>query len=105
MHLPDDLSTWLRLVGGIAAAAGSLLLAWRASQLLKWIVLTLVTHERSIEALLDLPSPRSNLQREAIVGAVQHLLNIEQKLGFRLLVLGLVLLGLGMLSNALSFLV
>lgn len=104
IHMAIDLSTWMKIGGAFAAGIGSLLLAWRVQQLLKWVVLALVTHERSIEVLLDLPTSQSPLQREAVVGAVRHLLDIEQKLGFGLLVFGLALLGLGMISNAASFL-
>jgi hypothetical protein len=71
--------------------------------LLKWIVLALVTHEQTLIVLLDAfgQPPR----REGVVGAVNHLLDVEEKLGVALLVVGFILLGIGMLANALSYVV
>ena len=104
MHFPSDPSTWLRVIGAIAAGVGSILLAWRVRELLHWVVLALITHERSIEVLLDVPTPGPQ-SRPAVVGAVRHLLDLEAKLGFGLLIAGLALLGAGMLANALSYFV
>lgn len=103
MQLPSDLSTWFHVVGALAAGLGSLLLAWRVSQILKWVVYCLVAHERSIDVLINVAGGKFQSQ-PAVTGVIQHVLDIESKLGVALLVAGLVLLGLGMLSNAASFL-
>lgn len=101
MHVPTDVSTWLQVIGALAAGAGSILLAWRVREILHWVVLALVTHERSIEVLLDVPT-REPQRKAAVVGAVKHLLDIEAKLGLGLLITGFALLSIGMLANALS---
>jgi hypothetical protein len=103
MSLPDDAATWFRLIGTILTAGGSLVLAWRVKQILKWVVYALVAHETSI---IQLRKVLSNERQTApvIEGATTHLLDIESKLGFFLLILGFSLLGIGMLCGAASIL-
>ena len=104
MHLPADFPTWLKAIGSISSGFGSMILAWRASKILKWVVYCLVSHEQSIQQLIKII--RNEQQTEKIIiGTAKHLIDIESKIGLYLLVLGLVLLGLGMFSNAASFFV
>ena len=104
MHIPTDLSTWLKVVGALSVGVGSILLAWRVKAILQWVVYCLVAHEQSIEQLAKLAGNQQ--QTQPIVGGVtKHLLDIESKLGLVLLVVGFLLLGIGMFSNAASFFV
>jgi hypothetical protein len=104
MHLPTDISTWLKVVGALSVGIGSLLLAWRVKAILQWVVYCLVAHEQSIEQLAKLAANQQ--QTQPIVGCLtKHLLDIESKLGLVLLVMGFLLLGVGMFSNAASFFV
>jgi drug/metabolite transporter (DMT)-like permease len=99
-----DLVTWLKVIGAIASGIGAILLAWRASKILKWVVLCLVAHEQSITQLKNLAS--NQYQTDPIVlGMTKHLLDIESKLGIFLLILGLTLLGIGMLCNAVTYII
>ena len=104
MHLPVDLVAWLRFFGALSIGIGSLLLAWRVRELLRCVVLALVSHEATIQVLLDTINNQPQ-RREAVVGAVNHLIDVEEKLGLVLLVVGFVFLGVGMLANAASYLV
>ena len=104
MNLPSDLPTWLKLVGALTTAFGSLLLAWRIRAIMKWVVYCLVAHEISIEQLGLIAQQRP--QTEAIVkGVTNHLLDVESKLGGIVLVRGCLSLGIGMLANAAVYLV
>ena len=101
MSLPNDPGTWLKLIGTVLSAGGSLVLAWRVKQILKWVIYALVAHETSITQL------RKFLNKEpqdgpVVEGVTGHLLDVESKLGVILLVLGFALLGVGMLFNAAS---
>lgn len=100
MNIPSDLATWLKVVGATSAGLGSLLLAWRGAAILKWVVYSLVAHEDAIRALL---TGTSSSERPVAVGVTKHLLDVESRVGVFLLIAGLVLLGVGMLSNAASF--
>ncbi len=103
MHLPTDIATWLKLGGALATGSGSLLLAWRVKTILKWIVYCLVAHETSIGQLRRIAS--GDPQTEPVVERVtKHLLDIQDKSAFALLIFGFVLLGAGMLSNAATYL-
>lgn len=104
MHFPSDLAAWLNVIGAVSVGAGSILLAWRVKEILKWVVYCLVAHEQSIEQLSNLATNK-NQTGPIVSGVTKHLLDIESKLGFVLLVVGLLLLGVGMLSNAASYLV
>lgn len=105
MHLPTDLSTWLKVIGALSVGIGSILLAWRVKAILQWVVYCLVAHEQSIEQLAKLAANQQ--QTQAIVGGVtKHLLDIESKFGLVLLVAaGFLLLGIGMFCNAASFVI
>jgi hypothetical protein len=100
MNIPSDFATWLKVVGAASAGLGSLLLAWRAAAILKWVVYALVAHEDAIHALL---TGSSSSKRPVAIGVTKHLLDVESKVGVALLVFGLGLLGIGMLANAASF--
>ncbi len=103
MNIPTDPIVWVKVVGAISAALGSVLLAWRVKAILKWVVYCLVAHETSIEQLAKLAA--NNSQTQPIVGGVTtHLLDVESKLGLVLLVTGFLLLGIGMFCNAASYL-
>jgi hypothetical protein len=103
MSLPENTASWFKLLGNIFAGSGSLLLAWRARLILKWVVNALVVHEGSISQLrrvLD-GEPQSGA---VVEGVTTHLLRFEKEPGAVLLVLGLSLLGIGMLCQAGSLL-
>ena len=102
MIIPDDISTWLKIIGAICTALGSIILAWRVKEITKWVVYCLITHEQSLEQVRKILS--NEQQTEPLVeGVATHLLDIESKLGVKLLVVGLSLLALGMLSTAISY--
>lgn len=104
MHLPTDLSTWLKIIGALSVGIGSILLAWRVKAILQWVVYCLVAHEQSIDQLAKLAANQQKTQ--PVAGDVtKHLLDIEDKLELVLLVIGFLLLGIGMFSNAASFFV
>ena len=103
MSLPGDVATWLKLIGTLLSALGSFVLAWRAKAILKWVVYALVAHEVSITQLRKVLNnePQTDPVTE---GVTKHLLDVESRLGFILLILGFALFGLGMLCNAASIL-
>lgn len=102
MIIPEDISTWLKIAGAISTAIGSILLAWRVKEVLKWVVNGLVAHEQSISQIRKILN--NEQQTEPLVeGVTKHLIDVESKLGVFLLVLGLVLLAMGMLSTAASY--
>jgi hypothetical protein len=104
MQLPADIHTWLKVLGALTTGIGSILLAWRVKAILKWVVYCLVAHEQSIDQLARIAA--NQRQSDPIVGGVtKHLLDIESKLGFVLLILGFALLGVGMLTTAASYFV
>lgn len=104
MHFPSELPVILKLLGALLAGLGSLVLAWRVKKLLTAIVDCLLTHDMSIKELLA----RANGGRQtmpAVVGMASVVLDIQDKIGLRLLVVGFVLFGVGLLCTALSYLV
>jgi len=102
MIIPEDVSTWLKIIGAISTAIGSILLAWRVKAILKWVVYGLVAHEQSIRQIRR--TLNNEQQTEPLIeGVTKHLIDVESKMGVFLLVLGLVLLAMGMLSNAASY--
>lgn len=102
MLMPDDVATWLKIIGAVSTAVGSILLAWRVKEILKWVVYCLVAHEQSLEQVRQRLSNQQ--QTEPMVGGVtKHLLDIESRLGVALLVIGFIFLALGMLATAASF--
>jgi len=103
MHLPADITAWLKLVGALTTGAGSLLLAWRVKTILQWVVHCLLAHEQSIIQLRRVASGETQTA-PLIEGMMKHLLDIQSKLAFGLLILGLLLLSAGMLLNAATYL-
>jgi hypothetical protein len=103
MNLPTDPITWLKVAGAVSTALGSILLAWRVKEILKWVVHCLVAHEQSIIQLRNVLS--NEPQTEPVVqGVTKHLLKVEGKLGVVLLVTGLLLVAIGMTFNAATYL-
>jgi len=103
VHLPTNLSVWLKLIGALTVGAGSILLAWRVKTLVKWIIYCLVVHENSIDQLVNFLNNQGQT-KPVISGLHKHLLDVESRLGLRLMIAGFLLLGVGMLCNAASFL-
>ncbi len=102
MTFPCDPVVLLKIVGALAAGLGSILLAWRVKEILKWVVYCLIAHEQSIEQLKKIAANQN--QTEPIVsGVTEHLIDVQSKLGIVLLITGFALLGIGMLCSAASF--
>lgn len=102
MNIPNDPIVLLKIAGAASTAIGSILLAWRVKSILQWVVYCLFSHEQSISQLRKIASNQP--QDEAIVeGATKHLLDVESKSGLVLLVLGFLLLGIGMLCQAVTY--
>lgn len=102
MTFPCDPVVLLKIVGALSAGLGSILLAWRVKEILKWVVYCLVAHEQSIEQL-KLIAANQNQTEPIVSGVTKHLIDVQSKLGIVLLVIGFALLGIGMLCNAVSF--
>jgi len=100
--IPTDPISWLKIVGAIFTALGSILLAWRVKAILVWVKYCLVAHEVSIEQLALVANGKSQTQ-PAVTGSVTHLLRVEDKLGIVLLILGFSFLAFGMICNAASY--
>ncbi|WP_220720399.1 hypothetical protein [Agarivorans litoreus] len=99
---PDDIATWLKIIGALSTAIGSILLAWRVKEILKWVVYGLVAHEQSLMQVRKILN--NEQQTEPMVeGVTNHLLDIESKLGIILLIAGFLFLAVGMLATAASF--
>lgn len=45
---PDGIATWLKVIGALSTATGSILLTWRVKATLKWVMYGLVAHEQSL---------------------------------------------------------
>lgn len=103
MYLPTDLITWFKVIGAVSTAAGSLLLAWRVKKILQWVIYCLVAHEQSITQLRRITSNQAQTA-PMVEGITRHLLDVESKFGLILLVLGFISLGIGMLCNAVTYL-
>lgn len=102
MILPDDIATWLKIIGALSTAIGSILLAWRVKAILKWVVYGLVAHEQSLTQVRRILN--NEQQTEPMVeGVTIHLLDIESKLGIMLLITGFLFLAAGMFATAASF--
>ncbi|MBB3118378.1 hypothetical protein [Pseudoduganella violacea] len=102
MHFPSDLPTILKLIGSAFAGLGSLILAWRAKHILEWVTNCLVIHDNNIKELFNRMDGLRQ-EHEVVLGASSVLLNIQDKLGFLLFILGFFFLGAGMLCNAVSY--
>jgi hypothetical protein len=97
-----DIILILKVSGSILSGFGSIILAWRISTIVKWVVYSIIAHEESINQLSTIIC--SNTQTAPLVqGVPKHLLDIQDKLGTIILVIGFILLGVGLLANALSF--
>lgn len=103
MCIPTDPIVWLKVAGAASTAIGSILLAWRVKSILQWVVYCLVAHEQSIVQLRKVASGEPQ-DKPVVEGATKHLLDVESKLGLILLVLGFLLLGIGMLCQAATYL-
>jgi len=101
MVITCDIATWLKIIGAIFTAIGSILLAWRVKEIMKWVVYCLVAHEQSLIQVRKLLN-KEQQTKPMVEGVTKHLLNIKSKLGVVLLVLGLVFLAIGMLATATS---
>ena len=93
---------YLKTIGAVAAGLGSILLAWRVKEILKWVVYCLVAHEQSIDQLTKHAANQTQTQ-PIVTGVTTHLLDVQSKLGLVLLVAGFLLLGIGMLCNAATY--
>lgn len=103
MNVQSDPITLMKVSGAVSTAIGSILLAWRVYVILKWVKYCLFAHEVSITQLSKILSNKP--QTEPIVeGVTRHLDNVESKLGIVLLILGFLLLAIGMLCNAATYL-
>ena len=102
MIFPEDVATWLNIIGALSTAIGSILLAWRVKEILKWAVYCLVVHEQSLIQVRRILGGEQ--QDELMVeGITKHLLDIESKLGVNLLIAGFLFLAAGTLATAASF--
>lgn len=102
MIIPIDPITWLKIIGAVFTASGSIVLAWRVKAILEWVKYCLVAHEVSIQQLILVTNGQPQTQ-PAIRGSIVHLLSVEDKFGFILLVIGFFMLAIGMLCNAVSY--
>lgn len=95
------ISLYAKLAGSALTGVGSILLAWRIKEIVKWVGLSLNAHEISIDALQK--KMNGQLQDFPVVqGVVKHLNDIENTLGTKLLITGFGCLGVGMLLNVVS---
>ncbi|MDE1460924.1 hypothetical protein [Spartinivicinus poritis] len=102
MIFPDDIATWLKIIGALSTATGSILLAWRVKDILKWVVFSLVAHEESLTQVRRILNNEQQT-KPMVEGVTKHLLAIESKLGFILLISGFLFLAAGMFATAASF--
>ncbi|USA54585.1 hypothetical protein NDN13_05155 [Acinetobacter sp. C32I] len=101
-----EINVLLKIIGGVSSGVGSLLLAYRGYVILNWVKYILFAHEKNIDALMGTVYKVPNVyDGEIITGTVNQLLILEGKLGLKLLILGFVLFGAGMLMTALSYFV
>jgi hypothetical protein len=100
--LPAGTSVWLKIIGSVCAGSGSFLLAWRVKFLLKWVILTLVSHEITITEIQNIII-RKPQEFPMLNGTVKHLLNAEENPGVALLFVGFGLMGIGMFCTAASY--
>lgn len=99
-----DFPTILKVIGSFSSGIGSILLAWRVKVILQWITYSIIAHETSIEQLIRILSDQPQTD-PTITGTPVHLLNVQDKLGFYLLIEGFLFLGVGMLATGISYLV
>lgn len=85
-------------VGTVLNVIGSVLLAVRVKMLLKWIGLVLNAHEMGIVALMDFIERGTN-RTPVITGMTEHLDRINDTTGQRLLILGFLMIGAGVICQ------
>lgn len=102
MIFPDDIATWLKIIGALSTAIGSILLAWRVKAILKWVVYGLVAHEQSLTQVRRILNNEQQT-KPMVEGVTKHLSDIESKIGVILLIVGFIFLAAGMLATAASF--
>jgi hypothetical protein len=90
-----------KIIGTVLVGIGSILLAWRVKVILKWVVYTLTAHEISISELIKILNNQPQ-EYSTITGATKHLIEVEDKIGFYLLISGFMSLGIGMFFNLFS---
>ncbi len=102
MIIPDDLATWLKIIGALSSASGSILLAFRIKMIVKWLVFAIVAHEESLDQVEKILNSQPQTG-PMIKGVTTHLLDVESKMGLFLLISGFGLLAIGMLCTAASY--
>lgn len=85
-------------IGTVLNVIGSVLLAVRVKMLLKWIGLVLNAHEMNIDVLTDFIQGRAQ-SIPVITGMTEHLDRINDTTGQRLLVLGFLMIGAGVICQ------
>lgn len=101
-----EVAVLLKVVGGGFSGVGSLILAYRGYVIFNWVKYTLFAHEKSIDALASaIYNIEPVYDGKIIMGSLDQLLKLEDKLGFWLLIVGIVMFGIGMLATAISYLV
>lgn len=103
MQFPTDIATWLKLVGWLSTGLGSLVLAWRLKTLLTSVKNAMIAHEHAIGVLFG--RFKNDEKNPIMFGYALEAAEFEDKLGLVLFVLGLVLIGLGQLAAAASYLI
>lgn len=97
----EEIIVYLKIASTALTGAGSILLAWRIKEIVKWVSLALNAHEISISMLRKVASGETQ-DFPVVEGSVKHLNDIENKLGTKLLIAGFACLGFGMLFNTIS---
>lgn len=97
----EEIITYVKLAGTVSTGLGSILLAWRIKEIVKWVSLSLNAHEISIDMMKKSISEESQ-DFPIVSGTVKHLNDIESKLGTKLLIAGFGCLGIGMILNAIA---
>ena len=98
----EVMTLWLKVIGALCSGVGALVLAWRVKTLLGEVVLCLFTHDESIRQI-RLILERKPQSGPIIEGYATEVALIQDKIGLKLLICGFVLMGVGMLCNAASY--
>ena len=96
--MPEEVITCIKLAGTALTGLGSIILAWRIKEIVKWVSLSLNAHEISIDMLRKAFNGGSQ-EFPIVSGTVKHLNDVESKLGTKMLVAGFGCLGVGMVLN------
>lgn len=91
-----------KTIGAILGSGGSILIAWRAYNILKWIKSTVDSHEISLTAITQVIN-REPQTVPMITGMTTHLDNYEKGWGIKLLVTGFIMIILGVIFTVISF--